>query len=229
MLLPLNQIKPTFPTFVPSIITGVTTTVTTFKEPPRNSQAMFDFSVAGPLFGMIASLVAIVVGSQLSISADPSVLPSMPLEILRQSSLGGGILDAIIGNGVLNVPDAALGTRAVAAMTIPLHPVAVAGFIGLIVNALNVLPVGTTDGGRMAQTLFGRGAKLIVGNLFLLATLFIGISGSDLFLFYFAFCIAFQTGNEIPARNEVDDVDLSRLFLALSSYLLAALALIPIQ
>lgn len=190
---------------------------------------MFDFSVAGPLVGMFASIVAISVGAQLSISADTATLPAMPLEILRQSSLGGGILDAILGNGVLNVPDGALGSRAVAQMTIPLHPVAVAGFIGLIVNALNVLPIGNTDGGRMAQTLFGRGAKLIVGNLFLLATLFIGVGGSDLFLFYFAFCIAFQTGNEIPSRNEVDDVDFSRIFVALASYLLAALSLIPIQ
>ena len=97
---------------------------------------MFDFSAAGPLCGMVASLVAVVVGSQLTISADPATLPSMPLEILRQSSLAGGLLDAIIGNGVLSIPDGALGTSAVSTMTIPLHPVAVAGFIGLIVNAL---------------------------------------------------------------------------------------------
>ena len=81
----------------------------------------------------------------------------------------------------------------------------------------------------MAQALFGRGAKILIGNLFLLAILTIGIGGSDLFLFYFAFCIAFQTGNEVPARNEVDDVDISRIFVAIASYLIAALALIPIQ
>lgn len=81
----------------------------------------------------------------------------------------------------------------------------------------------------MAQTFFGRGPKLLIGNLFLLGILVAGIGGSDLFLFYFAFCIAFQTGNEIPARNEVDDVEASRIFVALSSYLLAALALIPLQ
>ena len=117
--------------------------MTTFKGPPRNRQDVFDFAAAGPLVGMLASLAAVVVGAQLTVSADPSTLPSMPLEILRQSSLGGGILDAIIGNGVLSVPDGALGSRAVAAMTIPLHPVAVAGFTGLIVNALNVLPIGS--------------------------------------------------------------------------------------
>ena len=54
-----------------------------------------------------------------------------------------------------------------------------------------------TDGGRIAMTMFGRPAKLVVGNLFMASLLFIGFAGSDLFLFYFAFVIAFQTGNEI--------------------------------
>ena len=118
--------------------------MTTFKNPPKNKESMFDFAIAGPLVGMIASIVAITLGSQLTvIASDPSVLPALPLEILRQSTLGGGIIDGILGNGALNVPEGALGTDAVAAMTISLHPVAVAGFISLIVNALAMLPVGS--------------------------------------------------------------------------------------
>lgn len=111
---------------------------------------MFDFSVAGPLTGMIASLLAVLIGLQLTVSADPGSLPALPLEILRQSSLGGGLVDAILGNGALSVPEGALGTRAVATMTIPLHPVAVAGYIGLIVNALNVLPIGSKCASRLS-------------------------------------------------------------------------------
>ena len=47
-----------------------------------------------------------------------------------------------------------------------------------------ILSIAATDGGRMAQALFGRGAKLSLGSLSLLAALAIGIGGSDLFLFY---------------------------------------------
>jgi len=75
------------PTYVPSLITGITSSVTTFKEPPKNNEAMFDYSVAGPLVGMLASLAAIVVGAQLTVTGDPSSFPSLPLEILRQSTL----------------------------------------------------------------------------------------------------------------------------------------------
>jgi len=81
----------------------------------------------------------------------------------------------------------------------------------------------------MALALFGRGAKSVVGSCFLIALFIAGFAGSDLFLFYFSFVIAFETGNEIPARNEVDNLDLPRVCLAAAAYFVAALALIPFQ
>jgi membrane-associated protease RseP (regulator of RpoE activity) len=155
--------------------------------------------------------------------------PFTLLNVGRFLLQGGGLVDSILGNGVLSVSEGALGTPAVAAMTIPLHPVAVAGYISLIVNALAVLPIGTTDGGRMGLALFGRGAKLVVGNVALAALFFVGLGGADLFLFYFAFCIACQAGNEIPARNEYDKVGFSRVGVATFTYVLALLSLIPFQ
>jgi hypothetical protein len=61
----------------------------------------------------------------------------------------------------------------------------------------------------------------------MIALLALGVLGSDLFLFYFAFVIAFQTGNEIPAQNEVDPIDFPRAMLATAAYVLAILALVP--
>ena len=81
----------------------------------------------------------------------------------------------------------------------------------------------------MGLALFGRGAKQIIGNLFLFALLFTGVLASDLFLFYFAFVIAFQTGNEIPARNEVDDISFARVIVATLAYGVAFLSLVPFQ
>ena len=130
--------KISVPTLVPSLITGTTSTVTTFKEPPRNKQAMFDFSIAGPLVGLLASVIAIAVGSQLTIASDPATLPALPLEILRQSTLGGGIIDGVI-KGSLYVPDGAPTTG----ILISLHPLAIAGYINLVVNALSLLPIGS--------------------------------------------------------------------------------------
>jgi membrane-associated protease RseP (regulator of RpoE activity) len=126
------------PTIVPSLVVGTTSTVTTFKEPPKNSEAMFDFAVAGPLAGVLASIVALVVGSQLTLTSDPATLPALPLEILRQSTLGGGIIDGII-QGSLYIPDGA----PMSGIMISLHPLAMAGYISLIINALALVPVGS--------------------------------------------------------------------------------------
>lgn len=223
------QIKTFPPTLVPSILTGITSSVTSLKAPPKNLNAMFDFAISGPLTGMIASAFAIVWGSKLTGAMDSSSFPALPLEILRQSTLGGGIINNIVGEGVLNVPVSALGSPAIAEMSVALHPLAVAGYIGLVVNALSLLPIGTTDGGRIALTVFGRQAKSAIGSCALGVLFWVGVSGSDLFLYYFSFCIAFQSGNEMPAQNEVDKLSLSRVFLAVVAYVLAALALIPFQ
>jgi membrane-associated protease RseP (regulator of RpoE activity) len=139
-----SQIKTSPPTFVPSIFTGITSTVTTFRTPPKNIATMFDYAMAGPVAGMITSLLAVAVGCQLtSVASDMSLFPALPLEILRQSTLGGGVIEFVLGNDALSLPKAAIGTAAVAGMTVPLHPIAIAGYISLIVNALAVLPIGS--------------------------------------------------------------------------------------
>jgi hypothetical protein len=133
-----NGVKLTVPTFVPSLITGITSSVTTFKTLPKNKEAMFDISAAGPLAGIVASSVALAVGSKLTLISDPSTLPALPLDILRQSTLGGAIIDNII-QGSLYVPEGA----PTAGIMISLHPIAIAGYISLVVNALSLLPIGS--------------------------------------------------------------------------------------
>jgi hypothetical protein len=132
-----KDVKLSVPVFVPSLITGVTSTVTTFKTLPKNSQDMFDISASGPLFGLAASALTLALGVKLTLVSDPTMLPALPLEILRQSTLGGGIIENVIP-GSLYVPEGAPTNG----IMISLHPVAIAGYISLIVNALSLLPIG---------------------------------------------------------------------------------------
>ncbi len=89
--------------------------------------------------------------------------------------------------------------------------------------------VAATDGGRKSMTLFSRGSKLVVGQLFLFLLLATGLIGSDLFLSYFSFLVFLQRGNEIPARNEVDDVSFSRVLLATFAGVFTVLTFTPIS
>ena len=136
----------TIPTLVPSLVTGITNTITSLKEPPKNRQALFDFAIAGPLVGIATSLAVLYYGLLATSTMDAASyanLPALPLEFLRQSSLGGAIIESVLGAGILDVPDAAAGTAAVANLNIPLHPFAIAGYLGLLVNAISLWPVGS--------------------------------------------------------------------------------------
>ena len=136
----------TIPTLVPSLVTGITNTITSLKEPPKNRQALFDFAIAGPLAGIVTSLAVLYYGLLATSTMDAASyanLPALPLEFLRQSSLGGAIIESVLGAGILDVPDAAAGTAAVANLNIPLHPFAIAGYLGLLVNAISLWPVGS--------------------------------------------------------------------------------------
>lgn len=135
----------TIPTLVPSLATGLTGAITSLKAPPKDKQALFDFAISGPLVGMAVSVFMLYVGMSLTVTMDAgaySNLPALPLTLLRQSSLVGGILDSI-SPGLLTVPDAALGSRALNSINIPLHPLAIAGYFGMLINAANLLPTGS--------------------------------------------------------------------------------------
>lgn len=227
-----KKMEITFPTLVPSLITGVTSSITALKKSPKNKQDLFDFALVGPLAGIIASCTLLFLGCGITATLDSASyaqLPALPLVILRQSALAGGIIEYILGDGMLSVPASAAGAEALADVNISLHPFAIAGFFGLMVNAINLVPFGRTDGGRVALALFGRSGNQAVGFFALIALFFQGIFGSDLLLFYFAFITFFQSENEIPCRNEVDDIDFSRVLLSTFAGVLVLLSLIPME
>jgi hypothetical protein len=97
-------------------------------------------------------------------------------------------------------------------------------------SPFSVFPVQiATDGGRIAVAILGRPPKLLVGSFSLVLLLLAGFLRSELFLFYAAFVLGCQTGNEIPARNEYDDLSFSRTLVGIASLVVAILALVPFQ
>ena len=77
------------------------------------------------------------------------------------------------------------------------------------------------------MTLFGRSGTQLVSLIAFVGLFFGGLVGSDLLLFFFSFVIFFQSELEIPQRNEVDDMDFSRVLLATATGCLVLLTLIP--
>lgn len=126
------------PCVVPSVQLGITGTITPLKSPPPSLHALFDFAMAGPMAGILASIGFLVAGLGITAASDAAQaadLPALPLYLLRTSTLGGDMIELFLGKGTL--------MQALPSDTVlPLHPFAVAGFTGLLVNALALLPLG---------------------------------------------------------------------------------------
>ena len=88
-------------------------------------------------------------------------------------------------------------------------PLVVAGLTGLLVNALNFLPLGRIDGGRALTAVAGRRVAALVGSslLFLLSAASLFGFGSSIFLFWGLFVFLFQNEEEISALDEVSEID----------------------
>jgi membrane-associated protease RseP (regulator of RpoE activity) len=108
---------------------------------PTNRRALFDVGAAGPWAGFLVAIPAVLYGLTLS-----QVQPLGPQE--------GGL---VLGDSLIFVALArfALGVSPTE-VTILLHPIALAGWFGLFVTFLNLLPVGQLDGGHVVYALIGR-------------------------------------------------------------------------
>ncbi|HEY3067843.1 MAG TPA: site-2 protease family protein [Methylomirabilota bacterium] len=133
----------TLPYFIPApplVIFGTFGAIIRMRSQARDRNSLFDIAAAGPIAGLLVTIPAIVVGLQWSVVAP---LPPTGAFHLGESLLMRFFVYLAFGT----LPP---GTD------VFLHPIAVAGWAGLLVTALNLFPVGQLDGGRIAYALFGR-------------------------------------------------------------------------
>ena len=145
-----HGVQASMPYFLPVPIPPFGTFGAIIKMKGRMSsrRALFDIGVAGPLMGLLITLPAIIIGLLLS----DQVLTEKAEEGLR---LGESLLFVLVEKAVLgDLPEG---------YDLCLHPVAYAGWVGLFVTALNLLPVGQLDGGHIAYALFGRKSRIVFG------------------------------------------------------------------
>jgi Zn-dependent protease len=219
--------KTSLPTLLPTLGLPYLNSMVKIEESPKNFRALFDYAIIGPLLGLGASLIFLVTGLQLTLLADAATvqqLPALPVNVLCISTLGATLIDYLFGGGPgfvsLQDPQS----------FVQLHPLAIAGFLGLIMNALEVLPLGGTDGGRMSLAVFGRSGHSIISGftwlILLVAALFLE-RGDALVGAWAVYNIA-CSDTEIPCRDEVEQIDLTRALAAGALWFLAILAIAPL-
>ncbi|HQH82700.1 MAG: site-2 protease family protein [Syntrophorhabdus sp.] len=111
-----------------------------------NKKALFDIGIAGPLSGFIVSIPFIILGIKMSTIQ----FVTSEMAYLR---LGDPLLFKILQKILIgSIPEG---------YDLSLHPLAYAGWVGLFVTALNLLPIGQLDGGHIVYAVFGNKSKWI--------------------------------------------------------------------
>lgn len=147
------HVRASLPYFIPfpSII-GTMGAVIRVKSRIPNRRALIDIGASGPLAGFVMAVVALGVGLHRS---DVIAVQDVPVGAL---SLGDSILSAYMGQLIIgHLPEG---------YDVMLHPMAFAGWLGLFVTVLNLLPMGQFDGGHIIYGIFGQHhARITKGTL----------------------------------------------------------------
>lgn len=160
-----HNVSVTLPYFIPApSLIGTFGAIIKMKPPIYDRRALIDIGSAGPIGGFIVAVIATVIGLSLS-----EVKPMEEFKRMEGGlSLGGSILFNLLTKVVLDIE--------IDDYNVILHPVAFAGWIGLLVTSLNLLPIGQLDGGHISYALFVEKhetiAKFTIPALILLGILF---------------------------------------------------------
>lgn len=210
-----HGVPTTLPFFIPAppFLIGTFGAFIRMRGMPRSRRALFDVGAAGPWAGLLVAAPAVAVGLYLS-DVRPLAENAEGGLSLGSSLLFNGLAHLVIG---IDPNDA----------TILLHPIALAGWFGILVTFLNLLPVGQLDGGHVTYALFGRRHRQIA-RFFLLVIIGMGFLGWDGW-FVWALMLAFVLKVDHPDTIDPDTpLDPGRKLAAWATIAIFALTFVPI-
>ena len=137
--------KCTPPYFIPAPLplTGTLGAFIKIKSHFRRKKALFDIGIAGPLAGFLFSLPVLWIGISIS-----KLRPKLPPQFTGLS-FGEPLIFRLIGMVALGYSPERQDMIA--------HPMAMAGWVGLLATSLNLLPIWQLDGGHIVYAVFGAG------------------------------------------------------------------------
>ncbi len=203
------------PFFLPTWQIGSFGAITRFESLLPHRTALFDVAFAGPAFGGVISLIFLILGLILSHSGS---LFQVPTPFFQGSILVGSLAKVILGTDLQNT-------------LVDVHPLTVIGWLGLTITALNLLPAGQLDGGRIVQAIYGRktARRTTVATLIGLGVVAL-INPANPIPFYWAMVILFlQRDLERPTLNELTEPDDTRAAWCLLALFLMLATLIPLS
>ena len=194
-----HRVPVTLPYFLPGfpLFVGTFGAFIRLRALPTNRRALFDIGAAGPWAGVIVAIPAIIWGLSMSEVRPDSVgslglIRGNPVQFLFEGGLvfGNSLLFSLLTHWTLGVSPEA----------VTMHPVAFAGWFGLFVTFLNLLPVGQLDGGHVIYALLGRRHRW-VARVALVLVVVLGFWSRYEGWFFFAIAVS-MLGVDHPATAD---------------------------
>ena len=215
----LDASLPYFMPIPPPFLLGTLGAFVSIREPFPDKKALFDVGAAGPIAGFAASIPFAIAGLYLSAHA-----PVLPVTYCGISVLGQNYGQLLIGLPAFWE----LFSLFFPSSLVNLHPLALAGWVGILVTAINLLPAGQLDGGHVFRALFGDRARYVsyaaVILLFGLGIFYIG-------WLFFAILVLFLGLRHPPPLNDITPIGRSRVGVGVLvvAILLTGFVIIPIS
>ncbi len=205
----MHGMHTSLPYFIPfPTIIGTMGAIIKHRGPIPSRKALFDVGVAGPLIGLAASIFVTIIGLNL-----PAVAPSQDMMMME----------------LQNPPLFEMLVNLVGSVGEFIHPVAFAGWVGMLVTLLNLLPSGQLDGGHVLRAMMGEKAKY-VSSMMPYILLVIGIyvtfitkQSGFIWIFWALLLSLFAAaGHPTPLDDEIE-LDNNRMAIGVLTFVLGIL------
>jgi len=207
-----HGVRTSLPYFIPAPnLFGTFGAVIVSKSPLYNRRVLLDIGVAGPLAGFVVAIAALVYGLSNAEVIEPAKVAAGSMK------LGDSLLIYILSRIIVGpLPEG---------FDIFLGPVAFAGWAGLLVTALNLLPIGQLDGGHITYALFGRYHSVAARIAFFLLVCFVYFWPAWLFMITIIYLIGLE---HRPPLDDVTPLNGSRKLLGWLAMVILVLCFIPV-
>lgn len=158
------RVPASLPFFIPMPLSPIGTmgAVIGMQAHIGNRKALFDIGISGPLAGLVPTVVCSVVGLHLSEVSD---VANTQVDVAVGAPLFFQLLSLFFFGPLQET------------QVISLHPLAYAGWVGVFITGLNLIPIGQLDGGHVLYALMLRRAHRVAALLLFLAVMAISIFG----------------------------------------------------
>lgn len=193
------------PPVLPGFNIGTFGALISSRDPMPDKKALFDVGISGPVAGFLVAVPITIYGLATSTVVPVNTLSS------GEIVLGSSLLFMLLSNILVNIPPG---------FALNLNPVAFAGWIGLLITSINLLPAGQLDGGHVFRAVLGNKQKY-AGWVAVFIMIFTG-------WMFFALIIILLIGMvHPPPLNDDTDIDLRRKLFFFVAIAILILCFIP--